>query len=217
MCSERASRILGAQWTAGEWPRPKKIRGRKEAKMNSKLILGCGLVVMAVVVGLLAAGIGPAEATENVAPEEVVTRFYEGYVGSDGESETTRNLLADRAYRSNEFLSDGFVAEVDALLDSFERGGYDPFLLAQDVPASIEVGEAMVWGATAAVPVGTSFEGHGLLVTLELVDGEWKIDGVARGPEMVVRDFYEWYLGAFRRTVRCTIRSPKGPTGSART
>lgn len=124
--------------------------------MKGKLILGCGLVVMAVVVGLLAAGIGSAEATEGVAPEEVVTRFYEGYVGSDGESETTRNLLADRAYRSSEFLSDGFIDEVDALLDSFERGGYNPFLLAQDVPTSVEVGEAMILGATAAVPVETS-------------------------------------------------------------
>jgi hypothetical protein len=175
------------------------MRGKKETKMKGKLILGCGLVVMAVVVGLLAAGIGPAEATEEVAPEEVVKRFYEGYLRADGAGETTRNLLADRAYRSSEFLSDGFIAEVDALLGSLERGGYDPFLLAQDIPTSVEVGEAMVSGATAAVPVETSFEGHGLLVTLEMTDGKWKIDGVARAPEMVVRDFYEWYLSAFRR------------------
>jgi len=167
--------------------------------MKGKLILGCGLVVVAVVVGLLVAGIGPAEATEEVAPEEVVTGFYESYLGYIGEGERTQNPLADRAYRTSEFLSDGFVAEVDALLDSFEGGGYDPFLLAQDVPTSVEVGEAIVSGATAAVPVETSFEGHGLLVTLELVDGEWKIDGVRRAPEMVVRDFYRWYVDAFER------------------
>lgn len=178
---------------------PGKIRARKETKMKGKLILGCGLVVVAVVVGLLVAGIGPAEATEQVTPDEVVTGFYEWYLGYIGEGERTQNPLADRAYRSSEFLSDGFVAEVDALLDSFEGGGYDPFLQAQDVPTSIEVGGAIVSGATAAVPVETSFEGHRLLVTLELVDGEWKIDGVGLAPEMVVRDFYRWYVGAFER------------------
>lgn len=167
--------------------------------MKGKLILGCGLVVLAVVVGLLVAGIGPAEATKEVAPEEVVTRFYDWYLGYIGEGEMRQSPLADRAYRTSELLSSEFVAEVDALLDSFERGGYDPFLLAQDVPTSLEVGDAVVLGETALVPVETSFEGHGLSVTLKVIDGEWKIDGVSRTPEMVVKDFYEWYVGAFRR------------------
>ena len=164
--------------------------------MKGKLILGCGLVVAAVVVGLLAAGVGPAEATEEVAPEAVVTAFYDWYLGADEERQSP---LADRAYRASELLSSEFVAEMDALLDSFERGGYDPFLLAQDVPTSLAVGEAVVLGETALVPVETSFEGHGLSVTLKRIDGEWKIDGVSRTPEMVVKDFYEWYVGSFGR------------------
>lgn len=167
--------------------------------MKGKLILGCGLVVVATVVGLLAAGIGPAQATGRLASEEVVTGFYDWYLGYIGEGEMRKNPLADRAYRESELLSEAFVAEVDALLDSFERGGYDPFLLAQDVPTSLEVGDATVLGETALVPAETSFEGHGLSITLKLVDGKWKIDGVARTPEMVVKDFYEWYVGAFRR------------------
>jgi len=167
--------------------------------MKGRLILGGGLVAVAVVVGLLAAGIGPAQATEDVAPEEVVTRFYDWYLGDAGAGEIMQSPLADRAYRTSELLSSEFVAEVDALLDSFERGGYDPFLLAQDVPASLEVGEAVVVGETALVPVETSFEGHRFSVTLKLIDGTWKIDGVSRTPEMVVKDFYEWYVGAFRR------------------
>lgn len=167
--------------------------------MKGKLILGCGLVVVAVVVGLLAAGIGPAQATEDVAPEAVVMEFYDWYLGHSVEGEMRQSPLADRAYRESEYLSQDFVAEVDGLLDSFERGGYDPFLLAQDVPTSLVVGEAVVLGETALVPVETSFEGHGLSITLKLVDGEWRIDGVGRTPEMVVKDFYEWYVGAFRR------------------
>jgi hypothetical protein len=167
--------------------------------MKGKLILGCGLVVVAVVAGLLAAGIGPAEATEEAAPEEVVMRFYDWYLSRAGAGEMKQSPLADRAYRASELLSREFVAEVDGLLDSFERGGYDPFLLAQDVPTNLEVGEAVILGEKALVPMETSFEGHGLSVTLKLVDGEWKIDGVSRTPEMVVKDFYEWYVGQFRR------------------
>lgn len=167
--------------------------------MKGRLILGCGLVVVAVVVGFLAAGIGSAEATEGLAPDEVVTGFYDWYLGGADADEMRQKALVDRSYRSSEFLSSEYVAEVDALLDSFERGGYDPFLLAQDVPGSVTVGEAMVSGETAMVPVDTGFEGHGLSVILEQVDGEWKIEGVSRTPEMVVKDFYEWYVGAFRR------------------
>jgi hypothetical protein len=94
-----------------------------------------------------------------LAPKEVVTGFYEWYLGGAGAGEMRQNPLADRAYRASEFLSETFVAEVDALLDSSERGGYDPFLLAQDVPASETVGEAVVLAETALVPVETSFEG----------------------------------------------------------
>ena len=174
--------------------------------MKGRLVVGSGLVVVAVVVGLLAAGIGPAQATGGLAPEEVVTGFYDWYLGYVGEGEMRKNPLADRAYRASEFLSEEFVAEVDAQLDSFDRGGYDPFLLAQDVPGSLTVGEALISGEMTVVPVETSFEGHGFSVILALVDGEWKIAGVTRTPEMVVEDFYEWYVGAFRREGE--MRSP---------
>lgn len=50
--------------------------------------------------------------------------------------------MVGRAYRLSEFLRDGFVAEVDALLHSLARGGYDPFLPVQDVPVDVAVGEA---------------------------------------------------------------------------
>jgi hypothetical protein len=126
-------------------------------------------------------------------PEEVVTGFHEWYLGAI-DFEAGRNPLVDRAYRSSEFLSEDFVAEVDALLDSFERGGYDPFLLAQDVPTDVEVGETVVSGETAYVQVETSFEGHALLVTLKRIDGAWKIDGVGPTPDVIVESLYSRYL-----------------------
>jgi hypothetical protein len=131
--------------------------------------------------------------TKEVLPEKVVTSFYEEYLGCI-DLAAGRNPLVDRAYRSSEFLSEGFVAEVDELLDSFERGACDPFLLAQDVPESVAVGEAVVAGETAQVPVETSFEGHGFLVTLKRIDGVWKIDDVGQMPDVVVESFYSRYL-----------------------
>lgn len=170
--------------------------------MKRIVAVGAGLLVGAVVL-LLAAGPKGLSAVEAVGagagsvqtPEEVVTAFYDSYLGAIDLAEG-HSPLAERSYRSSEFLSDDFVAEVDNLLDSFERGGYDPFLLAQDVPAEIEVGEAVISGGSVQVPVQTSFEGHALSVTLDQVDGAWKIVDIDPAPEMVVRSFYLQYLSS---------------------
>ncbi len=170
--------------------------------MRTRRILGLGLAVLAVLAGLaVVAVVGPAnlysaraEVTDDVLPEEVVASFYEGYLEAI-DLQAGRNPLVDRAYRSSEFLSEDFVAEVDQLLDSFEHGGYDPFLLAQDVPESVEVGEAVVSGETAQVRVETSFEGHVFLVTLRRIDGVWMIDDVDQTPDVVVASFYNRYVG----------------------
>jgi len=160
------------------------------------------LVVLAVVLLLAVGAIGPlalkaveAEASWMGTAEGVVTAFYDWYLGSIDLAEG-RNPLGERSYRSSKFLSDEFVAEVDSLLDSFDRGGYDPFLMAQDVPTEVEVGAAVVSGRSAQVPVETSFEGHALTVTLDEVGGEWKIVDIDLAPEMVVRSFYLRYLSA---------------------
>ncbi len=61
---------------------------------------------------------------------------------------------------------------------SFDRGGYDPFLCAQDIPDSVTVDEATISGDTASVAVHTSFAGHAFQVDLKLVDGQWKISDI---------------------------------------
>jgi hypothetical protein len=168
--------------------------------MKGKVILGVGLAVVAVSVLAILAVSGPAvlyraqaQVTDEVLPEDVVTSFYEWYLGAI-DLPAGQNPLAEGGYRSSEFLSADFVAEVDALLDSFEHGGYDPFLLAQDVPSEVEVGEAVVSGEIAQVVVETSFEGHALLVTLKRTEGAWKIDGVGPTPDLIVESFYNRYL-----------------------
>lgn len=182
--------------------------------MKGRGVLSVGLAVMLVIEGLALLALSDsrllpsaeAQLVDEVLPEDLVRGFYGWYLGAI-DLEGGSNPLVDRSYRSSEFLSGDFVAEVDALLDSFEAGGYDPFLLAQDVPDSIEVGEALVAGDAAQVHVQTSFSGHGFLVYLTQMDGTWKIDDVVPTPDVIARSFYERYL-AYIRNDRGMMRSP---------
>ena len=182
--------------------------------MKARRVLYVGLAVVAVLAGVAVVAVsGPAllygaqaEVKAEVLPEDVVADFYAWYLGST-DLAAGRNPLAERAYQSSELLTEGFVVRVDELLDSFERGGYDPFLLAQDVPTSVDVGEAVVSGESAQVRVETSFEGHGLLVTLKRIDGGWKIDDVDRMPNVTVESFFNRYL-AYIRNDGGAMRNP---------
>ena len=166
--------------------------------MKGKWILGIGLAIVVAAAGLAYAGAAAARHDE-LAPAQVVTDFYDWYLGYSRGAEEMRNPLVDGAYRSSEYLADGFIAEVDETVASFDRGGYDPFLMAQDVPQSVTVGEAIFDGDNKAqVRVETSFEGHALTVTLQRIDGRWQITGIILAPEVVVSSFYDWYLWYIR-------------------
>ena len=150
--------------------------------MKGRLLVGVGLVAFLVVGGVVLVGLPTAQATDGLAPDAVVSEFYEWYLGYiDGAGER-RNPLVDRAYRSSEHLSDGFVAEVDEQLDSAEHILGDPFLLAQDVPVKVELGEAIVEGNEATVAVEMYWGGNPVpserMVSLVQIGGQWHIDGV---------------------------------------
>jgi hypothetical protein len=146
------------------------------------------------------------------APDAVVDSFYRWYLDYPG------NVLADGAYRSSKYLTAEFIAQVDEIVASFNRGGYDPFLCAQDIPGDLAVGESSVTGEAASVIVhqtwnpGTEYAfTRDVTVSLEIADGAWKIAGVACAvpqaapaplpegpmpttPEGAVQGFYSWYL-----------------------
>ena len=115
-----------------------------------------------------------------MAPAQVVESFYGWYLAYIGDpaSETFRNPMVDRAYRGHELLTDRFVQQVDELLDSFEHGGYDPFLCAQDIPQALTAQEIALDGGTVEVEVTTSFAGHSFRLDLIDQDGTWKIDDI---------------------------------------
>ena len=144
--------------------------------MKTKTV-AISVVGVLVAASILLSGCGAAtrpSAAAAATPAEVVENFYGWYL----EYSEKANPLADKVYRSSEYLSEGFVEEVDALIASFDRGGYDPFLCAQDVPTSVTVGEAEVAGGEAIVPVETAFVGHGFSVVLQDVEGRWLITAV---------------------------------------
>lgn len=107
--------------------------------------------------------------------EQTVLAFYDLYL----EASQHRNLLVTEAYRDMPFLAPEFVEKVDGIIAGFDRGGYDPFLCAQDVPTEVRVTEATVEGGEATVEVETSFEAHGFSVRLAERDGQWLITDVA--------------------------------------
>jgi hypothetical protein len=128
----------------------------------------------------------PSPASEpNLAPQEVVQSFYDRYLEATGDATTgpVRSWLVDGAYRTSSHLAPEFVQEVDEIVASFDRGGYDPFLLAQDIPARLDVDPAEVLGDEATVVVRFSWDdgspAFDRRVALEQIDGAWKITGVS--------------------------------------
>jgi hypothetical protein len=142
------------------------------------------LLIAALVLGFTMTVVGPelprlGSSAAAPGPQEVVQMFYDEYLGYIGAGETMRNPLAEGIYRQNPHLAASLVAQVDELVGGFEDGGFDPFLMAQDVPEQVTVGDAAVTGNTAVVPVTTSFPGHRFNVSLEQQgDGRWLITAI---------------------------------------
>jgi len=169
-----------------------------------------GLAAVATIAGCTVAGAAPSAApTEVTPPEAVVQGYYDWYLGY--ERELGDNPLADGAYRASDLLADGFVTDVDELLASFCKGGYDPFLCAQDLPQRLTVGAVEMDGHEATVTMDALYTGNPMAshfpVTLTRANGDWRITGIACGTmeptpltaEQTVQNFYDLYLEASLR------------------
>ncbi len=160
--------------------------------MSGKLFtVSVGLLVLLALVGIVFAGAvtaQPDEAMSTPAPEQVTAEFYNwylGYIRGDGEATSgsmMRNPLVDGAHRDCGYLTDDFVTEIDETLSSFDKGAFDPILLAQDTPVRVDVGTSDIKDDEAVVPVAMYWGGNPTpserSVTLHKVDGEWKVAGV---------------------------------------
>lgn len=134
-----------------------------------------GTLVVVVVVGAAAPAVLPRlGSAETVAtPAARVQAFYDWYI--DLPMEEIRD-----GYANTEFVTEGFIEKVETIRATFDGGGYDVVLQAQDIPTSVTVTAETVTGDRATVELSTSFEGHRLQVELVKVGGKWMIDDVSR-------------------------------------
>lgn len=144
-------------------------------------VLGLLMMLAVILSGCGSATPTPSEAaTLDAAPEDTVESFYRWYTSYNG------NVVVDEAYRDNEYLTPDVVQKVDDIVASFTHGGYDPFLCAQDIPQTFEVGTATVDGDEATVtahgvwnPDTEYVSRNDILVKLVKVDGVWKISDLS--------------------------------------
>ena len=128
--------------------------------------VGVGLVMA----GMLGACAGPGGGGAS-SPEQTVKGFYDWYSKYEG------SVLGAQAYRDCDYLSSGFVRDIDALVASFDKsgGGYDPFICAQDRAPEITVMEVEETGDTARVTVQAW---NPIYVDVAETNGEWEITDI---------------------------------------
>ena len=112
-------------------------------------------------------------------PAGTAKAFYTWYLGTIGDRSTGdfRNPLVEQAYHGHPLLADSFVQYVDETVAGFTHGGYDPFLLAQDIPQDFSVDPGVIEGtAVVHLQFGLDSVKH-LLVTLD--EKGWRIADIA--------------------------------------
>jgi len=184
-------------------------------KMNAKRFSAVAVILLTGWVTVLS-GCSAAESPSYAAPaapEAVAEAFYRSLGYLEGSLAEVQNPLADDGYRESEYLTEGFVQRVAELIASFDRGGYDPFLCAQDLPGSTAFEAASVSGEEARVAMqqtwnpGTEYElVREVEIALRQVDGEWKIDDVVCPDPTADWQRYEGTEYGFR------LRYPQGWT-----
>lgn len=110
-------------------------------------------------------------------PITTVKAFYTWYLDYIGDSAVEfRNPLVDQAYQDSKFLSADLIQRVD------ESTGFDPFLMAQDIPRAVEI----QLGPEESIVVLREQFGETwqeLLITLVDQDGQWVIDDIQRSEQ----------------------------------
>lgn len=144
-----------------------------------------------------------------MTPEGVTRLFLNEYIAQTRASMDggEPNMLQSGAYRQHALLSPAFVAQVEAARAGNTAAGFDPFLLAQDVPHAISVGEPVIKGDAATVFVARYYAGNPqpttMAVDLVRQEGHWVINDIRplaetagdgeMTPDAIVDAFYaEW-------------------------
>ena len=144
----------------------------------------------------------------------MVEEFYQWIA-----SQPAEEILVERSYEDQLFLSDIFKSDVGYLLDSFEdQSGYDPFTCSQAILPGIDFGPLFVSGGEALV-MGQVIEGgetrHYFVVHLGTGEGSWKIDAIhcPFEPGTAAIGFYTAYLGTISsgKDMELGVELPQNP------
>lgn len=112
------------------------------------------------------------------SPEGTAKGFYTWYLAYIGDpaKEDFRNPLVDKAYRDSGFLTEKFIAELDALTANGISA--DPILMAQDIPHDFSADPGYEDGtAIVHLQFGSETIRH-VKVSMVQELGIWKIDGI---------------------------------------
>ena len=112
-----------------------------------------------------------------VSPQETVKQFYTDHINYEG------NPLVDRHFAQSEFASQELISKIDATIASFQHGGYDPVLCAQDIPSSVTFTNDSQDDNTAKVTVAEKFGDmtKNVGVNLTATNEGWKITNIDCG------------------------------------
>jgi hypothetical protein len=127
-----------------------------------------------------AAIIGGAYAFKNFipdsrGPEKTVRDFYKEWTDYEG------NPMMAGVHRGSVYLSSDYARKVDGIIDSFDGGGFDPVLCAQDIPERIDFISTEINGDNAVVTIEEFFSGNAKTVKISLVNSGkgWVISDIA--------------------------------------
>jgi hypothetical protein len=116
-------------------------------------------------------------------PLEITSDFYQEWINYEA------NPLADKLYQDNSALSSDMEEKIESMVKGFDKGGYDPVLLAQDKPESIEMETTRVSDKVALVTVTETFGG---------TQKEIKVDLIKNGSGWQINDIRDDYLSESR-------------------
>lgn len=108
-------------------------------------------------------------------PLETTEKFYQEWLNHAG------SPLADKLYQDHALLSADFEDKIDEIVAGFDKGGFDPVLLAQDKPQTLTF-ELSRQSEIGSVVIGEAdFGGSQRILKIDLSneDGQWQIDNIS--------------------------------------
>ncbi len=134
-------------------------------------------IIAAIIILLTIGGIVGYRVYQSNDPVTITQNFYEDWINSGKYS------LGDGSYRNIDVWTPALTQKIDGIVASFDKGGYDPVLCAQDKPANFSVYEVSKGRDEVKVEVKEDYltSVKTVEVTLVKVGKSWRINDINCG------------------------------------